>query len=137
MHDIVYVTSGLGSGVSFEKFVEKIRAKGRIASRILGRDTGSDDRPSEWKKLLAIMDRAVERGLDELKRNDVKCKVFSDNIGEFKVRPWRVMFFIDITREDKIVITHCFKKKRDDTPPTEIERVRTQRERYYEHFPPE
>lgn len=83
------------------------------------------------------MQRICDHGLDRVCRNDSVCKRFrgeDHGLGEFKIkRPsYRLMFFECERDHGLIVITHCFKKKQDETPPNEMERAHRLRADYYD-----
>ena len=134
-HRIVYIETGTGSAETFQQFARQLRAKGPLASQLLGKEQGAKNRPRDWKKLLAIMKRVCDPGLDVVATNPLVCKRFkgSDSgLGEFKSIPFRVMFFECGRVPGRIVITHCFKKKSDKTPPQQVERAHRLREAYYQ-----
>ncbi len=138
-HRIVFIQTGTGNAQTFRQLAAKLRAKGPVADQMLDRPTSEDkppkDGPSVWKKLVARMERACIYGLDQVCRNQSVCKRFrgeDKGLGEFKSKPIRVMFFECEREQGLIVLTHCFSKKRDDTPPEEMNRARRLQTAYYE-----
>lgn len=133
-HAIVYVAEQTGNAETFLGLAESLRAKGPLADRLLDRKTKPKDSPREWKELLAIMDRTVKYGLDVVARNPKKCRrsfqYGNSEIGEFKSNHVRAMFFEDPEFKGLIVITHCFSKKVDETPQSEIDRAKRIRATY-------
>ena len=134
-HRIVFIDTGTGSADTFRQLAKRLRAKGPLADRLLGKTRSAKDSPPEWKKLLAVMNRACEHGLNLVSRNPTVCKRFRGDdlgLGEFKSQPIRVMFFECEREQGLIVVTHCFNKKRATTPPEETKRARRLQEAYYE-----
>ena len=134
-HRIVFIETGTGNAETFRQLAERLRARGPLAGRLLGKTRSAKDSPSEWKRLLAVMNRACVQGLDVVSRNPTACKRFRGEdlgLGEFKSKPFRVMFFECEREQGLIVVTHCFSKKRDTTPPEETKRARRLQEAYYE-----
>ena len=134
-HRIVFIETGTGNADTFRQLAKRLRARGPLADRLLGRSVSAKDRPAEWKNLLAVMDRACEHGLDAVARNPTACKRFRGRdfgLGEFKSKQIRVMFFECEREQGLIVVTHCFSKKRDTTPPEETKRARRLQEAYYQ-----
>jgi len=113
--------------VFIEKGVGNAKTFGQLAETLRGNHT--------WKKLLSVMVRACEHGLKTVCTNPLVCKRFrgeDSGLCEFKSPPYRVMFFECEREHGLIVITHCFKKKRGDTPPNEKKRARRLQATYYE-----
>ncbi len=61
-------------------------------------------------------------------RNKEKCRSLEDGIFEFKGGCLRIAWFWD--EENLIICTHGFVKKRQKTPPGEIDRARRIRDLY-------
>lgn len=57
----------------------------------------------------------------KIKRKDIKKLKGTDGIWQLRINHNRILFFYYV--EDTIVLTNQFKKKKDETPPTEIERA--------------
>ena len=134
-HRIVFIETGTGNAATFRQLAENLRAKGPLADRLRGKPISAKNSPPAWKKLLARMERACGHGLDQVCRNDTVCKRFRGEdrgLGEFKSPPIRVMFFECEREPGLIVLTHCFSKKRDDTPSQETKRARRLQRDYYE-----
>ncbi|MBI5688308.1 MAG: type II toxin-antitoxin system RelE/ParE family toxin [Verrucomicrobia bacterium] len=75
--------------------------------------------PDETAKLMRLLDNAAKSGPP---RNEEKCRPLQDGIFEFKTRGGiRVFWFYD--RDKLIICTHGFVKKKQKTPPKEIERA--------------
>lgn len=74
---------------------------------------------SDRIKLLALLKRAADMGPMNIHDGE-KFKKLEGTIFEFKVFQIRMPCFYD---GRKIILTHGFKKKKDKTPPAEIQRA--------------
>ena len=144
-HRIYYICEG--NHESFRDFAESVNATGPFAAtlRRLPRVKDSKENPPEWKKLVALMTRAVHHGVSKVARNPKRCKCFSlpdrfagderVEVCEFKTPPYRVLFFQEESASEEpcttLIITHVFTKKRDDTPAKELKRFAALRKQYY------
>lgn len=88
--------------------------------------------PNDWKRIVSMIARTAEHGPP---RDEEQCRALegdrAEGLFEFKTRGGvRVFWFYD---QDRIIIcTHGFIKKKQKTPPGEIERARLIRRRYFE-----
>lgn len=145
-HRIYFISEG--GHETPRELAGRIRAQGPLAARLRGinRLRGKKLHPKSWKKLLAVITRTIEHGIEITSRNPARCKRFYDddsstcNEGsiefcEFKADDLRVMFFVEEPSQNEpcktLIVTHCFSKKRDDTPPKEKKRFCRLRCAYY------
>lgn len=144
-HRIYYIAKG--SHQTPLDVARALRASGPLTARLgLGKITGRDDSPERWKKHLALIVRTTEVGLPVVGRNPSRVKCFEAaasltpygprQVCEWKTEDLRFLFFPEMTvvREPctTLILTHCFSKKRDDTPPVEIERYDRLRQAFYD-----
>lgn len=146
-HRLYFINEG--SHDTPRDLAERICATGPLAARLRNvvRLADRPENPESWKKLLAVIKRALKHGIEITSKNPARCKCFSiDDLAEgasgkievceFKADDLRMMFFREepIPQEPctTLIITHCFSKKRDDTPPEELQRFCDLRQRYYE-----
>jgi hypothetical protein len=79
----------------------------------------------EQAKLENLFEMMAEQGTV---RNHEKFKLLEDGLFEFKAHQLRMPCFFD--SRNRVVVTHGFRKKRDDAPKAEIERARQIRDSY-------
>lgn len=88
----------------------------------------------DYNQLLALLDRTAKYGVvwNEFKTKRLKGDQ-ARPLCEFKARGGsRILWFFDEDENAVIVCTHAFSKKKDKTPPNEIERAQERRRLYYE-----
>ena len=137
-----------GSHDTLRDLADKTGATGPLAARLLDKPRLEEkkERPDSWKKLLAVIGRTVLHGVEKTASNPSRCKCFSAKdlgtrqegtieVCEFKADDLRVLFFKEEPVGNEpcttLIITHCFKKQRDDTPPVELKRFYNLRRAYY------
>ena len=81
--------------------------------------------PKEAAKLQALLAYSAQYGQPI---NEEKCRLLGDGLFEFKANSLRLLWFWD--SDCMILCTNGFAKKRQKTPPTEIERARAIRSSY-------
>ena len=84
----------------------------------------NEARPEDWEKLVRLIELAAYTWPAPLK-NKRKCKHLRRYPGLHEFKDFRsgirVMFFLD--DDQNAVLTHCFVKDTDDTPPKQIQRA--------------
>jgi phage-related protein len=137
-HEIYYIYEG--GHFTFRDFLNKVKAQGPVAGSIRGeaRLQGKKPSPKEWKKLIAALDRIAQHGFRMLEKTNL-IKTWTEDDGtevcEIRKGNVRVLFFEDEPQPadgpTRLVITHAFFKKSDETPRREIERFLRMRKQYY------
>ena len=94
---------------------------------------GKNDRPPDWSKMVATIKWCADNGVFTALKNELRCKSLQDvtfegqrvPAYELKTPGIRMCFFICDASPlvGDIVITHAFKKKRNKTPPGELDRL--------------
>lgn len=134
-HEIWYICDGTGT---FQDFVNELQATGLLASKVRG-DQALADRPvspKEWRQLIQTIEKIGQHGYRKLARTNV-VKTWTEDDGtpvaEIRKGQLRVLFFEDKPDEDpdRLILTHGFLKKTDETPRNEIRRYRRLRRRYF------
>lgn len=136
-HAIYYIARG--GHTTFRNFADELRARGPVAGKVRGKKYDRKKRtPKSWKGLMGVLEKAANHGYSVLlNTNMVKTWATDDGpqVAEFRKRDLRVLFFEDETgkqRPTRLIVTNCFKKKRDETPRQEIDRFLRLRAEYYE-----
>ncbi|MEM9997496.1 MAG: hypothetical protein AAF809_07320 [Bacteroidota bacterium] len=144
-HRIYYLCEG--NHRSFRDFADDLHASGPFAARLRRKPKVESKKtlPPDWKKLLALLQRAAQHGIEVVAQNSARCKRFvpppahTNNermeVCEFKTGPYRVLFFVEETTRPEprttLIITHVFEKKQDETPRGELRRFADLRATYY------
>ena len=135
-HAIYYIARG--GHTTFRKFADELRARGPVAGKVRGKKYDHKrPTPKSWKGLMGVLEKAAQHGYKILSNtNMVKTWAADDGtqVAEFRKRDLRVLFFEDETikqRPTRLIVTNCFKKKSDETPPQEIDRFLRLRTQYY------
>jgi phage-related protein len=98
-----------------------------IDNRCLVMDFINELEDADQKKIIALLQRAADFGPP---RNEEKFKKLKDEmLWEFKSYQVRILCFFD--KEKLIILTHGFKKQRNKTPKSEIERANKLRKEYF------
>ncbi len=146
-HEIWYITEG--GHTTFKDLLDEVKATGALAAKLREEPRVSNKKlhPKAWKKLLGAMQRTVRHGKDQVSKTNA-IKRWSEPcydayqkadsqvaLHEFRPDFIRVLFFeeepVPVAGPSRLIITHAFKKKRDDTPDEEKTRFVRLRNAYY------
>jgi phage-related protein len=141
-HELHFIDTGSNLLVDF---ADQLKATGKIAA-VVREDPSLGSRsvsPANWKKFLAAAKRIAQHGYRALAKTNV-VKTWREGedpdgtpieVCEIRKGQVRVMFFEDqhtkVKRRSRLILTHGFIKKTDETPKEEVNHFKNLRADYY------